>query len=91
MATNLGVLASIALTSSIVCSALGAIADTIAAFHYVSAGLSIVGLLLMIWAAVVVLIENARLQLIIESELSDVPELMQAAHDKHRVGAQARK
>jgi hypothetical protein len=70
LATHLGLLA-----------ALDVMTDDFAPFKYLSAGLAILGLLLVIWAAVLVMLENLRLQLIIESDLADVPELVHAADD----------
>jgi hypothetical protein len=49
----------------------------------------VTGLLLVIWAAAIVIVENSRLQLIIDSDVSDVPELSDASRDSGRVGAQA--
>jgi hypothetical protein len=87
LATHIGLLAAIILISSIIFAALNMIDDDIAAFKFLSAGLAILGLLLVIWAAILVILENLRLQLIIDSDLSDVPELEQAAHDPRRIGA----
>lgn len=87
LATHIGLLAAIALIGSIVFAALNAIDQNIAAFKFLSAGLSLIGLLLVIWAAVLVIIENLRLQVAIDSDLSDVPELAKAAHVSHNVGA----
>lgn len=87
LATHLGLLAAILLISSIISAAVNVITGEAAVFKFLSAALAIFGLLLVIWAAVLVMIENQRLQLIIESDLSDIPELRRAARDKQRVGA----
>jgi type VI protein secretion system component VasK len=89
LATQVGLLAAILLISSIIFAALSVITEDSAAFKYLSAALAIAGLSMVIWAAILVMIENRRLQLIIESDLSDVPELEQAARDPRRVGAQS--
>jgi hypothetical protein len=89
LATQLGLLAAILLIGSIISAALSVIGGDAAAFKYLSAALAIFGLLMVIWAAVLVMIENWRLQLIIESDLSDIPELVRAAKDLRRVGAQS--
>jgi hypothetical protein len=79
LAAHIGLLAAIALISTIVMAALNTIDDRLVALKYLAALLSVVGLLLVIWAAVLVLIENLRLQRIIDSDLSDIPELVEAA------------
>jgi Na+/H+ antiporter NhaB len=89
LATHLGLLAAVILISSIISAALCVMTDDFAAFKYLSAALAIVGLLIVIWAALLVIIENWRLQLIIDSDLSDRPELVRAAQDSNRVGAQS--
>jgi hypothetical protein len=88
LATHVGLIAAIFLISSIIFAALNMIDDEIVAFKFLSAGLAILGLLLVIWAAVLVMLENMRLQLIIDSDISDVPELAEAARDPRRIGAQ---
>jgi hypothetical protein len=53
---------------------------------YLCAARAIGGLVLVIWAAVLVLMENARLQVIIDSDLSDVPDLRINASKQGRGG-----
>jgi hypothetical protein len=89
LATQVGLIAAILLITSIISAALSVITDDSATFKYLSAALAIVGLSMVIWAAIMVMIENRRLQLIIESDLSDLPELERAAKDPRRVGAQS--
>jgi hypothetical protein len=89
LATQVGLIAAILLISSIIFATLSVIIDNSAAFKYLSAALALVGLSMVIWAAILVMIENRRLQLIIESDLSDVPELERAAKDPRRIGAQS--
>jgi hypothetical protein len=89
-ATNLGVIAAIDLIAVLLFGALGVIFPDVAAVKYLCALCAMSGLLLVIWAAVIVVIENSRLQLIIDSDLSDVPELREGAGDPHRAGAQGR-
>jgi hypothetical protein len=74
-ATHIGVIAAICLISSIVFAALHAMGLELPAVKYLCATGAIVGLLLVIWAAVLVLIENAGLQKIIDSDISDIPDL----------------
>jgi hypothetical protein len=49
--------------------------DTVSAWKYLTGGCAITGLLLVIWAAALVLVENYSVQGLLESDLSDVPEL----------------
>ena len=81
LATHLGLIAAILLIISIICGALNAIDEHITAFRLLSAGTAILGLTLIIWAAVLVMIENWRLQRAIEIELSDLPALANAARE----------
>jgi hypothetical protein len=74
-ATQIGVIAAICLISAIVFGALETIDPQLAPLKYLCAAAAIGGLLLVIWAAVFVLIENARLQIIIDSDMSDLPDL----------------
>ncbi len=87
LATQIGVIAAICLISAIVCAALEAMDSQLRALKYLCAVSAIVGLLLVIWAAVLVLMENARLQVIIDSDISDVSELSRAARKQGRGGA----
>jgi hypothetical protein len=85
LATQVGVLAAICLISAIVLAAVNAIAQ-VGALKYLCAAGAIGGLLLVIWAAILVLMENARLQIIIDSDLSDIPDLRTAAANQGRGG-----
>jgi hypothetical protein len=87
-ATNIGVVAAILLMSVLVIAAVDTMIGHLPVLKYLTGACAIVGLLLVILASVLVIIENTRLQLIVESELSDVPDLARDAHDKHHVGAQ---
>jgi uncharacterized YccA/Bax inhibitor family protein len=75
LATQIGVIAAISLISAIVFAALHTLDPQLAALKYLCAIGAIAGLLLVIWAAVLVLIENAHLQVIIDSDISDLPDL----------------
>ncbi|MDB6088009.1 MAG: conserved rane protein of unknown function [Gammaproteobacteria bacterium] len=88
-ATHLGVLAAIVLISALIFAALDTIYDQLSLLKYLSATCAVGGLLLVIWAATYVIVENSRLQLIIDSDLSDVPDLQEGAIDPRRVGAQS--
>ncbi len=85
-ATQIGVIAAICLISAIVLAAVNTIDSQLAATKYLCAAAAIGGLLLVIWAAVLVLMENARLQIIIDSDISDVPDLKRAARDQGQGG-----
>jgi hypothetical protein len=78
-ATNIGVIAAILLIRVPVLSAINTILSQVAFLKYLTGACAIVGLLLVVWAAVLVVIENTRLQLIIDSEVSDVSELEHGA------------
>jgi hypothetical protein len=73
-ATNFGAASAMALTGSLVAAALTSMlhADFL---KYVSAPLAIIGLLLVLVAAVLVYKENNELQAAMDRELSDVPDL----------------
>jgi DNA-binding transcriptional regulator YbjK len=87
-ATQIGVLAAISLITALICAGLNVVYDELTVLKYLTAVGAILGLALVVWAAVIVLAENARLQLIIESDLSDIDELRDGARDPRRVGAQ---
>ena len=80
LATNIGVLSAILLILAVVCGALGTIYDLVSAWKYLTAVFAVVGLLLVIVAATLVMVENYRLQYILDSDLSDVPELVAGVH-----------
>jgi hypothetical protein len=87
-ATTVGVIAAIDLIAVLLLGALGVMAPDATILKYLCALCAISGLLLVVWAAAIVIVENSRLQLIIDSDLSDVPELREGAQDRTRVGAQ---
>jgi hypothetical protein len=68
------------LISALVLAAFGTMYDQISALKYLTACCAIVGLLLVIWAAVLVIVENSRLQLILDSDLSDIEESVRVEH-----------
>jgi hypothetical protein len=75
LATNIGVTSAILLITALIGAALGTMYDTVSAWKYLTACCAVIGLLLVIWAAVLVLIENFTLQRLLDSDLSDIPEL----------------
>lgn len=81
LATNIGVTSAILLISALIFAALGTLYDTISAWKYLTACCAIAGLLLVIWAAALVILENYGLQRILESDLSDLPELVDRTGD----------
>jgi hypothetical protein len=74
-ATNLGLVAAILLITTLVTAALNAIFRSVTPLQYVSAGCAIIGLVLIIVAAIVAIRENSIIQRAIDSDLLDVPEL----------------
>jgi hypothetical protein len=80
LATNIGVFSAIVLISALVLAAFGTMYDQVSALKYLTACCAIVGLLLVIWAAVLVIVENSRLQLILDSDLSDIEESVRGEH-----------
>jgi hypothetical protein len=87
LATNIGVISAILLISALIFAALGTMYDTIPAWKYLTGCCAIAGLLLVIWAAVLVLLENYGLQRLLESDLSDLPELVDHARDGRTGGS----
>lgn len=75
LATQIGVSAAVSLISAIVIAAVYTIDPRLTALKYLCAVTAIGGLLLVIWAAVLVLLENARLQVIIDSDISDMRDI----------------
>jgi hypothetical protein len=86
LATNIGVISAILLISALICAALGTMYDTVSAWKYLTACCAIAGLLLVIWAATLVLVENYHVQRLLESDLSDIPELVAGARGERRGG-----
>jgi hypothetical protein len=84
LATNIAVTSAILLISALICAALGTLYDTVSAWKYLTACCAIAGLLLVIWAATLVILENCSLQKILESDLSDIPELVDGARGGRR-------
>jgi hypothetical protein len=87
-ATNIGVVAAILLISAVIFAAINVVNEALGVLKYLTAASAVIGLGLVIWAAVIVILENSRLKLIIDSDLSDIPELEHGAKDEGRVGAQ---
>jgi hypothetical protein len=73
-ATNIGVVSAIVLICTLIAGALYTVSH-VEFLKYVSTACAIGGLLLVIWAAVVVLRENIEIQHAIDSELTDLPDL----------------
>jgi hypothetical protein len=74
-ATNIGVVSAIVLISALVFAGFGTIFENASLFKYLTAICGIGGLLLVVWAASLVIVENCRLQRLMEIDLSDIPEL----------------
>jgi Protein of unknown function (DUF2721) len=96
MATNIGVISAIVLISALIFAAVGTMYDTASLWKYLTAACAIIGLLLVIWAASYVILENRAIQQLLEEDLSDVPDLRERAgqssprswssHRSHRAG-----
>jgi len=89
LATNIGVISAILLITALICAALGTMYDTVSAFKYSTACCAVIGLALVIWAAALVLAENYHVQQLLESDLSDVPELVDQVRNGRTVGGRA--
>lgn len=76
-ATNIGVVSAIVLISALLSAAVGTIFNAASMWKYLTALCAIGGLLLVVWAASLVIVENCRLQRILDSDLSDLPELVE--------------
>jgi hypothetical protein len=79
LATNLGVFAAIILILTLVTGALSAIFPSAGFLKYIGAAGALIGLLMVIAAAIPVILENNLIQRAIESEISDLPEISEAA------------
>jgi hypothetical protein len=79
LATNIGLTSAILLISALIFAALATMYDTISPWKYLTACCAIAGLLLVIWAAALVLLENYGLQRLLESDLSDLRKLVDHA------------
>jgi Protein of unknown function (DUF2721) len=79
LATNLGAYAAICLILTLICGALNAMVETLDFLKYVGTASALLGLLLVIAAAILVITENTLIQRAIDSELSDIPGLAIAA------------
>jgi Protein of unknown function (DUF2721) len=86
LATNIGVTSAILLITALICAALGTMYDTVSAWKYLTAACAIIGLLLVIWAATLVILENYALQRLLESDLSDLPELVDSVREARSGG-----
>jgi uncharacterized protein DUF2721 len=82
-ATDIGVMSAILLISALVFAALGTMFPTLSFWKYLTAACAIVGLLLVVWAAAFVIIENRGLQRILDEDLSDNPDLAKRARDSN--------
>src|SRR4051812_40464261 len=89
LATNIGVISPMVLISTLITAPLYTVFPQALLLKYLSTACSILGLLLVIAAAVVVLRENIELQQAIDSKLTDLPDLAQQAGIRH-AGAPAR-
>jgi hypothetical protein len=81
-ATNIGVTSAILLIGALISGALGTMYDTASLWKYLTALCAIVGLLLVVWAAVLVIAENHTVQQLMEVDMSDLPELGERTHDE---------
>jgi len=79
LATNIGVIAAMLLISTLITAAIYTVFPEAMVLKHVSTACAIIGLLLVICAAVVVVRENLKLQQVIDSELTDLPDLAQQA------------
>jgi len=83
LATNIGVIAAMLLISTLIAAAIYTVFPEAMFLKHVSTACAIIGLLLVICAAVVVVRENLQLQRVIDSELTDLPDLAQQAGIRH--------
>jgi uncharacterized membrane protein YraQ (UPF0718 family) len=73
-ATNVGVVAAIVLIAAVMAAGLQVVLPDLAAFKYIGALAALVGLALVIIAAVYVVRENTLIQHAIDDEISDLPD-----------------
>jgi hypothetical protein len=81
-ATNLGVIAAILLLTSLICGGLEAVFGGIAPIKYLGTACAIVGLLLVIAAAVYVIRENTLIRHMLDSEIADIHDVMDTGRGK---------
>lgn len=89
IATDIGVVSAMLLISALVLAAFEVVLPLHHAIAYVGTTCAIVGLLLVIAAAVCVLFENRLMQQAMQDELSDVPGIGAAASGDASEGTQA--
>jgi hypothetical protein len=75
-ATNLGIIAAILLLTTLICGGLEAIFGGIAPIKYLGTACAIIGLLLVIAAAVYVIRENTLIKQMLGSEIADLDDVM---------------
>ena len=75
-ATNLGIIAAILLLTTLLCGALEAVFGGIAPIKYLGTACAIIGLLLVIVAAVYVIQENTLIKQMLGSEIADLNDVM---------------
>jgi len=71
-ATNIGTTSAIVLICALIAGVIGTMYDMASAWKYLTAAFAIVGLLLVIWAASLVIVENVRLKRLIELDMADL-------------------
>jgi hypothetical protein len=76
-ATNIGLLAAMLLIVGLLAAFLQLVSKSLDFLKFVSVGASVLGLLLVIGAAALVMVENMLLKRAIESDSSDIPELFE--------------
>jgi hypothetical protein len=84
LATNLGIVSAMSLLAAMIFGAVYFAYPALTALQWVSAVGIVLGLLLVVVASAVVLVENLQLQEAIDSEMSDVPELLEEVRRTHR-------
>jgi hypothetical protein len=87
LATNLGIVSAMLLLTAMIAGAISFMYPTLTVFQWTSALGIVIGLLLVVAASAVVLVENVQLQEAIDSELSDLPELIEDARRTPRTRA----
>jgi hypothetical protein len=89
LATNTGIASAMLLISGVIGTAVSVIVPGIRPLEVASVAAILVGMGLVVVASGIVLVENTQLQHAIESEISDLPELVDdagapSAHVRHR-------
>jgi hypothetical protein len=83
LATNLGLYAAILLLASLILSGLDVILGSPEFLKYVGAPCMLVGLALIIWSAMLVVIENKMLKMALDRDGDDLDELRAAGKNGH--------